>query len=135
MLGHTLLSHKLVRTILPIRLGVEAQVPWHKAGTSRYSGLRIHDAVASLRGLDKLGVLFLEEIVVLFRFPVPGGVGSEDEIHFFQSALVGLGVECPDDDDGEDVDGAEDVEGFFVKFGKHGGEEENLGKGEVVSGM
>lgn len=40
--------------------------------------------------------------------------------------MVGFRVEGPDDGDGEEVYGAEDVEDFFVDVFEHCGEEEDL---------
>ena len=40
--------------------------------------------------------------------------------------MVGFGVEGPDDGDGEEVDGAEDVEDFFIDAFEHCWEEEDL---------
>ena len=40
--------------------------------------------------------------------------------------MVGFRVESPDDGDGEEVDGAENVEDFFVDALEHCGEEEDL---------
>lgn len=82
--------------------------------------------MAPLRGLHELRVLLLEDLVVLLGLPVPGGVGGEDEVHLLEGALVGLRVEGPDDEDGEDVDGAEDVEGLFFEGFEHGWEKEDL---------
>ena len=63
---------------------------------------------------------------MLFRVPSPDAVGGEDEIHLLQRALVGFRVEGPDDDDGEDIYCAEDVEGFFVEAFEDCREEEDL---------
>ena len=79
-----------------------------------------------MRRLHELGVLLLEDLEVALGFPVPDGVGGEDEVHFLEGALVGFRVEGPDDDDGGGVDGAEEVEGLFVEGGEDGGEEEDL---------
>ena len=104
-------------------LGLQTHIPRHQTPlpTALEPGLGVHDAVAPLRRLHELGVLLLEDLEVALRFPVPDGVGGEDEVHFFQGALVGFGVEGPDDDDGGGVDGAEEVEGLFVEFRKDGG--------------
>ena len=45
--------------------------------------------------------------------------------------MVGFGVEGPDDGDGEEVYGAEDVEDFFADVFEHCGEEEDLWWGLV----
>ena len=79
-----------------------------------------------MRRLHELGVLLLENLEVALGFPVPDGVGGEDEVHFLEGALVGFWVEGPDDDDGGGVDGAEEVEGLFVEGGEDGGEQEDL---------
>ena len=71
--------------------------------------------MATLGGLDELGVLFLEKFVVFLGFPSPDAVGSEDQVHLFQSALVGLGVESPDHGNGDHVGSTEDVVGLFTE--------------------
>ena len=109
---------------------VQTQIPRHQASlatTTISARFGIDDAVATLSRLHEFRVLFLEDGEVPLGFPVPDGVGGEDEVHFFQGALVGFGVEGPDDDDGGGVDGAEEVEGLFVEFLEDGGEEEDLG--------
>ena len=76
--------------------------------------------------LHELGVLLLEDLEVALGFPVPDGVGGEDEVHFLEGALVGFWVEGPDDDDGGGVDGAEEVEGLFIQGFEDGGKEQDL---------
>lgn len=117
--------HHLVVSIL---LAVQTQVPRHQATVSAplNSCLGIHNAISPLRRLHQFGVLFFEDFEVALRFPVPDGVGGEDEVHFLEGTLVGFGVEGPDDEDGGDVDGAEEVEGLFFKFGEDCREEEDL---------
>lgn len=114
--------------LLSVILGVEAHVPRHQTPlpAALQTALRIHDAVAPLRRLHELGVLLLEDLEVALGFPVPDGVGGEDEVHFLEGALVGFRVEGPDDDDGGGVDGAEEVEGLFAEGSEDGGEEEDL---------
>ena len=114
--------------LVSIVLRVEAHVPRHQTTLPArlHAGFGIHDAVAPLRRLHELGVLLLEDLEVALGFPVPDGVGGEDEVHFLEGALVGFRVEGPDDDDGGGVDGAEEVEGFFVEGGEDGGEQQYL---------
>ena len=76
--------------------------------------LRVDDGVAALGSLDEVGILFLEDGEVLLGFPVPDAVGGEEQVHFFESALVGFGVEGPDHGDGDEIAGGKDVEGVFV---------------------
>lgn len=111
-----------------ILLRIQAHIPRHQTPLPATLDARfgIHDAVAPLRRLNELGILFLEDLVVALGLPVPDGVGREDEVHLLEGALVGLGVEGPDNDDGGDVDGAEEVKGLFLEGGEDGGEEEDL---------
>lgn len=111
-----------------ILLRVQAHVPRHQTPlpAALEATLGVYDAVAPLRRLHELGVLLLEDLEVALGLPVPDGVGGEDKVHLLKGALVGFGVEGPDDDDGGGVDGAEEVEGLFVEGGEDGGEEEDL---------
>ena len=88
--------------------------------------LGVHDAVAPLRRLHQFRVLFFEDLKVTFSFPIPDGVGGEDEVHFLEGALVGFGVEGPDDNNGGGVNGAEEVKGLFLELSEDCGEEKNL---------
>lgn len=124
---------RIINTVLPSTIGIQAQVARHQASLSGVTRLGVNDAIAALRSLHELGVLLLENGEVALSFPVPDGVGGEDEVHFLEGTLVGFRVEGPDDDDGGGVDGAEEIEGLFVEFGEDGGEEEHLGC--AVSGM
>lgn len=94
--------------------------------SSSLAGLGVDDAHATVVGHDEVGVLCLETSKVLLGIPVPPGVGREQEIHFFQGALVGLWVECPHDRNGDDVRDAEHVEGLFLNFAEHDGQEQDL---------
>lgn len=87
---------------------------------------RINNTTTSTGRLHQLRILLLEDGVILLGFPIPDGVGSEDEVHFFEGALVGFRVESPDYDYGGGVDGTEEVEGLFVELGEDGWEEEHL---------
>ena len=120
-----LYTHLLIRIIIPFRLRIQAQIPRHQA-RSPDSGLGIDDAMPPLGRLHELGVLLLQDLVVLLRLPVPGAVGSKHQVHFLEGALVGFGVQGPDNEDGECVDGAENVEGLFVELGEHGRKEQDL---------
>lgn len=118
-------SHHLLRVVL---LRVQTQVPRHQTTlpTILDPCLGIHDAIPSPRRLHKLGVLLFENLEVALRFPVPDGVGGEDEVHFLKGALVGFGVESPDNDNGGGIDGAEKIESLFVEGGEDCGEKEDL---------
>jgi len=113
--------------VLPVGIGIQAHIAWDQAALSfGVTRLGIDDTVASLSSLDELGVLLLEYGKVPLRFPVPDGVGSEDEVHFFERTLVSLGVESPYDDDGRGVDGTEEVECLLVECFEDGGEKKHL---------
>ena len=88
--------------------------------------VRVDDVVAVLRGLDELGVLFLEQGEVALRLPVPDAVGGEEEVHLLEGALVRFRVEGPDHGDGDGVAGGEDVEGPLLEGVEHDGAEEGL---------
>lgn len=132
---------RVIDAVRALGVDVEAHVARYQAALSALgvAGLGINDAVASLSGLHKLGILLLEDGEVAFGFPVPDRVGREDEVHFFERALVRFGVEGPYDDDGGRVDGTEEVKGLFVEFLEDGGEKEHLGlrsvKGHGCEGM
>ena len=91
--------------------------------------LLVHQAPAPCR-LHELRVLFLQDGEVPLRFPVPDGVGGEDEIHFLQGPLVRLRVQGPDHGDGDGVADAEDVERFLVDGAEHDWAEKALRRGE-----
>lgn len=117
--------HHFLRVVL---LGVQTQVPRNQTTLPPIlkPRLGIDDAVPPLCRLHKFGVLLFEDLEVALRFPVPDGVGGEDKVHFLEGALVGFGVEGPDDDDGGGVNGAEEVESLFVEGGEDCGKEEDL---------
>ena len=119
----------IYRLLVRILIRLQTHVPRYQAALSAPFDpcLGIHDAVATLRRLHQFGVLFFEDLEVTLRFPIPDGVGGEDEVHFLEGALVGFGVEGPDDDDCDGVDGAEEVQGLFVEFGEDCREKEDLG--------
>lgn len=103
-----------------VLFGIQAHVPRHQTAllTGLQPGLGIHDAVSPFRRLHQFWVLLLEDLEVALGIPIPDGVGGEDEVHFFEGTLVGFRVESPDDDDGDDIDGAEEVERLFVEGGE-----------------
>lgn len=88
--------------------------------------LRINNTLSPARSLHQVGILLLQDLEIALSFPVPNAVGGEDEIDFFKGALVGFWVQGPDHGDGDDVAGAEYVEGFFAEGGEHYGAEEGL---------
>ena len=87
--------------------------------------LLVHDASAPRR-LYELRVLFFQNREIPLGFPVPDGVGGEDEVHFFKGPLVCLWVEGPDHGDGDGVTDAEDVKRFLVDGTKHDWTKESL---------
>lgn len=117
-----LLAARIVRALL-VSLSVKAHVPGNGTATPLTS-LRVDDAVAATSRLDQFGVLLLEDGEVALGLPVPDAVGGKHQVHLLERALVGLGVQGPDDDDGGHVDGTEDIQGLFVEGGEHRGEEE-----------
>lgn len=92
----------------------------------RKTGLRIDDGVAALGSLHEFGVLFLEQGEVALSLPVPDAIGREEEIHLFQRALVGLGVQGPNHRDCDGVAGCEDVECLFSQRFEHDRVQETL---------
>ena len=128
MLHMHLLARIRIHRLSLLSIDIEAHIPGYQAPLAPTIGtsLGVDNAVAALGGLDELGVLLFEDGEVALGFPVPDGVGGEDEVHFFEGALVCFGVEGPDYDDGGGVDGAEEVEGFFVEALEDCGEEEHL---------
>ena len=120
--GLLLLAARIVRALL-VSLGVKAHIPGN--GTAApLTGLRVDDAGATTGRLDQFGVLLLEDLEVALGFPIPDAVGGKHQVHLLERALVGFGVEGPDDDDGGRVDGTEDIQGLFVEGGEHGREDE-----------
>ena len=103
--------------------GIQAHAP-RNTSLLRQSSLGIDDGMAALGGLDQLRVLLLEERKVPFRFPVPDAVGSEEEVHFFERALVRFGVEGPDHGEGDQIGCGEDVVGVLVQGLEHDRAEE-----------
>ena len=75
--------------------------------------------MATLSGLDKLWILFLEELEVALSLPGPDAVGGEDEVHFFECALVGFWVQSPNHGDSDNVGSAENVIGLLVQSIEH----------------
>ena len=122
---------RIRRTLIPSRSSRRRlSLPRHKTRPTDTlppkARLGIHDTITALCSLHELRVLFTESSEVLLGVPVPPGVGGEEEIHFFEGALVGFWVEAVDDRDGEEVDGAEDIEDFFGDVFEHDREEEDL---------
>lgn len=90
----------------------------------RQTSLGVDDGMAALGSLDEFGVLLLEDGEVLLCFPVPDAVGGEEEVHFFQGALVGLRVEAVDHGQGDDVGDAEDVVSLLLEGLEDDGQDE-----------
>ena len=107
-------------------VGVKAHVPAGAHGRALWqASLGIDDRVATLCSLDELGVLFLEQAVVLLAVPDPDAVGGEDQVHLLKSTLVGFGVEAVDHGQGDDVGDAEDVVGLFAESLEDDGQHES----------
>ena len=63
--------------------------------------------------VQHLRILQLQTGELLLGLPDPGFVGREEQVHLLEGAALGLGVEGPDDRDGEKVDAAVDEEGVL----------------------
>ncbi len=126
MLHVNLLTRIRIHRLTSLSIDIQAHVPRDQASLAAIATvLGIADAVTTA-SLEEFGVLLLEDGEVSLGFPVPDGVGGEDEIHFFEAALVGFGVEGPDHYECEGVDGTEEVERLFVEFFEDCGEEQHL---------
>ena len=88
--------------------------------------------MATLGGLDKLGVLLLQDSEVLLGFPVPDAIRSKEKIHLLESALVGLGVQAVNHGQRDDVGNTEDVVSLLLKGLEDDGQQE--GKPAVTNG-
>lgn len=51
----------------------------------------------------------------LFSLPVPDPVAGKDEIHSLQCPLVRIWIQCPHNDDAQEVHRPEDVRGLFIE--------------------
>ena len=100
-------------------IGVERHIAANTLVADGETSFGIEDGVTALSSLDELGVLLLEDLEVPLGLPVPDAVGCEEQIHFLESALVGLGVQGPDHGKSEDICGGEDVVGFLVQSLEH----------------
>lgn len=78
--------------------------------------------------LNQIRVFYFDLVKVLLCLPVPDAVTGKDQVHFFQGSLVGLGIECPHNEDAEGVDPSKDIQRFFMESTKNGGEEQDLFK-------
>lgn len=68
---------------------------------------------------------FVHELLeVLLCVPVPGSIGGEEEVHFLEGALVGLGVERPNHGERDGVRDTENVKGLLADGLEHDGAEE-----------
>ena len=125
MLERLLLGVKLIFTMMYLKR-VSIETMGGDAGTSRQPSLGINNRVSTLRSLNELRILRFEDGEVLFCFPVPNRIRSEEEVHFLEGALVGLWVKSPDHRNGDDVAGCKDVESLFTERGEHDGAKESL---------
>lgn len=128
LLGHKtartthILRHQARPSILAI-LFIPTVLQSSKAGF-RHARLRIDHTASAPRSLHEPGVLLDEDLEVPLRLPVEDAVRREDQVHLLERALVGFGVEGPNDDDGEDVDAAENVQRGRAEFCEDGGQQE-----------
>ena len=106
---------------------IQAHVPGNAALSSRLgkTSLRIDDRLATLSGLDELGVLLLEDGEVPLRFPVPDAVSGKEKVHLLKSALVGLGIQAVDHGQRNDVGNTEDIVGLLFKGFEDDGKQES----------
>ena len=92
----------------------------------RKASLRVDHGTASPRRLYQIRVLLYQQSIVLLCLPVPDAVSCKHEIHLFQRSLIGLRIQSPDHNNGENVDAAEDVESTFCEFVKDSREQQYL---------
>lgn len=75
---------------------------------------------------NEVRVLGFELGKVALGVPRPDAVAGKHQIHLLERALVGLGVQRPDGDDAEGVDGAKNVQRLFFELVKDGGQKKDL---------
>ena len=106
-------------------IGIEGHIAANTLVADWKTCLGIKDGVASLSSLDELGVLLLEDLEVPLSLPVPDAVGCEEQVHFLESALVGLRVQSPDHGNGDDVGSGKDVVRLLIQRLEHDRAEES----------
>ncbi len=105
---------------------VQAHIPGNATLSSRLweAGLGVDNGGAALGGLNKLGILLLEDGKVPLSLPVPDAVSGKEQVHFFKCALVGFGVQAVNHGQGNDVGNAEDVVSLLFESLEDDGEKE-----------
>lgn len=113
---------------------IQAHVPGNAALSSRLgkTSLGVDDRLATLGGLDELGVLLLEDGKVLLGFPIPDAIRGKEKVHLLKSALVGLGVQAVNHGQRDDVGNTEDVVSLLLKGLEDDGKQE--GEPAVTNG-
>ena len=103
------------------RASVVAGVQAHTTGnaTATKTSFRVDNRMSALSSLDEIGVLLLKDGEVSLSVPIPDGIGSKEQVHFFKRALVGFGVQGPNHGDSDDVTSTEYVERLFTQSGEH----------------
>lgn len=66
-------------------------------------------------------VLRLQFGEVLLHIPHERTLAREKQVHLLERAVRRLGIECPNQRDGEEVDGGEDVQGILGDGREHDG--------------
>ena len=122
--GLLLLKGAIIRMALRESGGIERHVAGDAAAADRETGLGVEDGVTTLGSLDELRILLLENLEVLLSLPVPDAVGREKQIHLFEGALVGLGIQGPDHRNRDRVRCGKDVVRLFVESLEHDGAKE-----------
>ena len=131
MLERLLLLHSIIVMVRVQCIDIQRHVP-RDTPTSRETSLGVNNRVSARSRLHKIRVLLLEKTEVALRFPIPGAIGREEQIHFLQGTLAGFGIECPDHGDSDNVGGSEDIVRLLIEGLEHDGAEQ--GKPAVTDG-
>ena len=104
---------------------IQAHVPGDATISSlRKAGFGVDDRVATLGGLNELRILLFENGEILLGLPVPDTVRSEEKVHFFESALIRLGVQAIDHGKRDNIGNTENVVCVLLESFKDDGKDE-----------